>query len=153
MPLLPFISVASVLKLWAGWRSFFLLVEKTLQHIKKPLAFSHSLLRARIPTYRTLWSPLTTYAGEQRGEKSACLNEGRGPLGRTAIKFLQNNERIVHINFGQTNTAVCDEVRANNRSRLTRKMKEKHGVRFSPASASIAGSHFPREGQLAKRGH
>lgn len=148
MPLLPFISVASVLKLWAGWRSFFLLVEKTLRHIKKPLAFSHSLTpaspyphlpHALIPSDRARWWA----AGGEK--KSACLNEGRGPLGRTAIKFLQNNERVVHINFGQTNTAVCDEVRANNRSRLTRKMKEKHGVRFSPASASIAGSHFPPE--------
>lgn len=41
---LPFISDPRVLKLRAGCRSFFLLVEKMLWHIKKPLAFSHSLL-------------------------------------------------------------------------------------------------------------
>lgn len=154
MPLLPFISVPSVLKLWAGWRSFFLLVEKTLQHIKKPLPFPHSLLQSPYPYLPHALIPSDhVHWWAEEGKKSACLNEGRGPFGWTAIKFSQNNECIVHINFGQTNRAACDEVRANNRSWDERK----HGVSFSPTSATLTGSHFPprdsQEGTLTATDH
>lgn len=146
MPLLPFISVPSVLKLWAGWRSFFLLVEKTLQHIKKPSALSHSLLQDCIPTYRTLWSP-SDHVRWWAGEKSACLDEGRGAFGWTAIKLSQNNECIIYINFGQTKRAVCDEVRANNRHWDYQRDERKQEVSFSPTSTAISQSHLPWEWQ------
>lgn len=123
MPLLSFISVSSVLKLWAGWRSFFLLVEKTLPTHQKalgifsltPASLYPYLPKALIPSDHVHWWA--------RGE-SACLDEGRGPLGWSAIKISQSSECIIHINFGQTNRAVRDEVRANNRGKIAREMKE-----------------------------
>lgn len=142
MHLLPFISVPSVLKLWAGWRSFFLLAEKTLQNIKKPSAFPHSLLQSLRPYLPHALIP-SDHAHWWAGEKSACLDEGRGPFGWTAIRFSQNNECVIHSDYGQTNRAACDEVRANYRNRDDQEDERKREVSLSSAPATFAGNHFP----------